>query len=115
MTRAIVCGGRDYRNGVHLHNEMNKLHTRYKFTCIIEGGARGADELASCWADYNQIPKETYPAQWKRYGRSAGRRRNKQMIEEGKPDIVIAFPGGPGTRNMIIQATQARLLVEVVK
>jgi UDP-N-acetylmuramoylalanine-D-glutamate ligase len=50
---------------------------------------------------------EVYPADWKLHGKSAGHIRNQQMLDESKPDIVIAFPGGRGTANMIKRAKKA--------
>jgi predicted Rossmann-fold nucleotide-binding protein len=47
------------------------------------------------------VEHEDYPADWTKHGKSAGFVRNKQMLEEGKPDVVIAFPGGTGTAMMI--------------
>jgi len=35
------------------------------------------------------------------YNAAAGAIRNEKMAVEGKPDLIIAFPGGPGTKNMI--------------
>ena len=33
------------------------------------------------------------------------------MLAEGKPDLVVAFPGGAGTANMIEQARAAGVRV----
>ena len=56
-----------------------------------------------------------YPADWDTHGRGAGPIRNKQMLEEGKPDLVIAFPGGKGTANMIGQAKEAGIPVREIE
>jgi predicted Rossmann-fold nucleotide-binding protein len=37
------------------------------------------------------------------------------MLTKGKPDIVIAFPGGSGTADMICQARKAGVPVEEIK
>ncbi len=47
------------------------------------------------------------PAEWSKYGRRAGPIRNKQMLDVGKPHLVVAFPGGAGTANMVKQAKAA--------
>jgi hypothetical protein len=80
---------------------------------IIAGGARGADSLAADWAAVNNTNYKEYPAQWEKYGRRAGYLRNKQMLDEGKPELVIAFPGGVGTRMMVQLAKTAG--VEVIE
>lgn len=68
---------------------------------IISGRATGADSVAADWAIVNWCKLHEYPANWSKYGRSAGFIRNAQMLSEGKPDLVVAFPGGKGTAHMI--------------
>jgi hypothetical protein len=78
---------------------------------LIEGEAPGADTLAREWATEQGIPVERYPADWNRHGKAAGPIRNRRMLVEGKPDLVVAFPGGRGTANMISQAEAAGVKV----
>jgi hypothetical protein len=68
---------------------------------VITGGARGADANAIDWAIINWCKYKEFPANWKKYGNKAGILRNIQMLEEGKPDLVIAYPGGKGTEHMM--------------
>jgi len=77
---------------------------------VIEGGAPGADRQARLWAANQNIPVDTYPADWKRWGRSAGSRRNADMLQAGA-EAVLAFPGGPGTADMVYQAQQSGIPV----
>lgn len=107
--RVLVCGGRDYTNGRRLRFFLDMLEE--PISVLIEGGARGADRLAKEWAEDRQVPVETYPADWDRHGRSAGYIRNQQMLKEGKPDLVVAFPGGRGTANMVALAQKAGVRV----
>lgn len=53
------------------------------------------------------IRVQKFPADWDRYGKAAGGIRNSQMLIEGKPDLVVAFPGGNGTRDMVLKARKA--------
>jgi hypothetical protein len=62
--------------------------------------------LGGSWAEEQGFKIESYPADWKKYKRAAGYIRNKQMLD-AKPDLVIAFPGRNGTRNMVDQAFEA--------
>jgi hypothetical protein len=57
---------------------------------------------------------ERYRADWAKHGRAAGPIRNKQMLEEGKPDLVVAFPGGQGTANMMSQVREAGVRVMAI-
>lgn len=81
---------------------------------IISGAAKGADTMALDWAVVNWCQFEEYPAQWKLYGRKAGPIRNQQMIDEGKPNLVVAFPGGVGTQDMIRRARKAKIETIVI-
>lgn len=80
---------------------------------IISGGAAGVDTVAIEFAVVNWCDCKEYPADWKKYGKSAGYIRNKQMLVEGNPDLVIAFPGGKGTANMVKLTREAG--VEVIE
>lgn len=75
--------------------------------CVIHGAARGADSLAGLWAKQRGVPEWAFPAQWDIFGKAAGPMRNKQMLDEGKPTHVLAFPGGSGTRHMVSIALSA--------
>ncbi len=125
--KVLICGGRDYNNFASFTETLDRLHNRHNFQLVIHGAARGADSLADQWAKSRNIPVRTYPARWRShspdcspacrgrdYCRSAGFRRNRQMLEESRPDLVIAFPGGPGTRDMIHRAKQAGLKVNTI-
>ncbi len=128
MTRVLVCGGRDYGTRVteegytvintdevsYLNTILDSLKTEFTDLVIIQGEARGADTLAKDWALRNKVMTLSFPANWKQYGKSAGYRRNTQMLEEGKPDMVIAFPGGRGTKMMCEIAETAGITVRRV-
>jgi hypothetical protein len=81
---------------------------------IIHGGASGADRLAGEWAASRGIPVEVHPADWQKYGRAAGPIRNQQMIDR-KPDMVVAFPGGRGTADMVRRVRMAGIELVVVE
>lgn len=82
---------------------------------IISGKARGVDSAAIDWAITQWAQWEEYPADWKKYGNRAGPIRNQQMIDEGKPDLVIAFPGGGGTADMVRRSKKAGIPVMEIK
>lgn len=80
---------------------------------ILHGGASGADRLAGQWAERCGVNNIEFTAHWNQYGKRAGYVRNAQMLEEGKPDLVVAFPGGKGTAMMVKLARDAG--VEVIE
>ena len=103
--RVLVCGGRHFSNRTLMWSVMNTLHAQKPISVVIEGGASGADKLAFDWAsENNRCGTETYSAEWHKYGNLAGPIRNVKMLETAHPDMVVAFPGGRGTENLIAQA-----------
>lgn len=76
--------------------------------------AKGADELGFDWAISRGVVTERYRADWDKFGKSAGPIRNQQMLTKGVPDLVIAFPGGVGTADMINRAEKAGIPVKRV-
>lgn len=105
--RILVCGGRDYASTATINAELDALHGEHGITCLIHGTARGADALADAWARRRGIPVTAFPAEWSKHGKAAGFRRNETMLRDGKPELVIAFPGGKGTAHMVRLATAA--------
>lgn len=112
MTKILVCGGRNYKDQDKVNLILNKIHDDAGITCIVQGGAKGADELAKNWAERHNIECKEYKADWDAYGRSAGPIRNREMFNKEKPDMVVAFPGGKGTAHM---ASIAEGKVPVIK
>ncbi len=104
--RIIVCGGRDYNDREAVFGALHQLAETYGWLTIIEGGARGADRLAQEWAKLCYHGLVTIEAEWNLYGNAAGPLRNEKMIISGKPDGVVAFPGGSGTADMKGRAAQ---------
>src|SRR5690554_3978 len=103
--RVLVCGGRKFGDRALFNAVMAPY--RLRASVIIHGAARGADRMADNWAQTWGIHVERYPAKWHQYGKAAGPLRNQQMLDEGRPDLVIAFPGGNGTADMVTRARAA--------
>ena len=97
--RTIIAGSRNCNDYQLLLDAIDECS--WTPTVIISGSARGVDTMGEDWAFDHQIPCEKYPAEWNRYGKSAGYKRNVQMAE--KADALIALWDGisPGTGHMI--------------
>jgi hypothetical protein len=108
--RLLVCGGRHYRDERSLRRVLDAALRTGDLT-LIAGGARGADRLARQWAVDRGVPCATYPADWDQHGPAAGSIRNQQMLDDGRPDMVLAFPGGRGTADMVERAHRKGVLV----
>ncbi len=132
--RVLVCGGRDFNDRDFIHNTLCDLDAeRGPITCVIHGCATGADHEGMIWAQMMaSIPGRTitqapFAAEWDnidapgavvknrrgggQYNVLAGFWRNQRMIDEGKPDLVLAFPGGNGTADTIARARKAGIEV----
>jgi len=94
---------------------LDAAHEREPFEVVIHGDYRGADKCAKMWAISRGVREEPYPADWASHGKAAGPKRNQRMIDEGRPDIVVAFPGGDGTADMVERARAARIRVVEIK
>lgn len=111
--RVIVCGGRAYSNRDELFSQLSRIHRLRGISLVIHGSASGADRLAGEWALNSGVETMPCPADWS-LGKKAGPIRNSHMLSL-KPDGVIAFPGGAGTKDMISKAIKAGLPVMVIE
>ena len=106
--KVLVCGGRDFADAQWLSDVLTGLlHETGGELLVIHGGARGADSLAWAFAQDHGLPRSVFLADWGRYGKRAGPLRNQRMLDEGRPDLLVAFPGGRGTADMVARALEA--------
>lgn len=81
---------------------------------VVCGGARGVDDLGRKWAgNGHRIPVKMFPAQWDRYGKSAGHIRNTQMAHYAEALIALWDGKSKGTKHMIKEAKNLKLQVFV--
>jgi hypothetical protein len=116
--KVIVAGSRGFSNYKLLREQCNKYLSRKRKECnviIISGHARGADILGEKYANDEGFGLEIYPAQWDKYGKRAGYRRNEEMGEIA--DALIAFWDGKsrGTKHMIDFMSNKNLPVKIVE
>lgn len=110
--RVLVCGGRDYDDYSFMAATLDSLGEEFQgIECVIHGGARGADAKAGLWASMHGICEIIVPSNWDFYGKRAGPLRNGWMLRFCAPDVVVAFPGGRGTSDMVAQAQAAGIRV----
>ncbi len=107
--RVLVTGDRNWTHYEVIERaitNMAKLHGEVLSIC--HGGARGADQIAGDVCEVHDIPCKEYRADWEKYGRAAGPVRNQEMLDEFKPDVVMAFhdnlPESRGTLDMVTRA-----------
>ncbi len=115
--RVLVCGGRDFNDRDYIWDTLCRLDSEHgPFGVIIHGCATGADSESEIWADAMSLKACGFRAEWDKHGKAAGPIRNKRMLKEGRPDLVVAFPGGRGTANMVRQAKASGVrVIEIVR
>ncbi len=115
--KLIIAGSRGYHDEDDFYRRMADILAKNKWmtevTEVVSGTARGADTLGEEWAALFRIPVTRMPADWDRYGRSAGFIRNGHMAIYA--DALVAFWNGvsPGTRSMIDLAKGRGLIVHI--
>lgn len=110
-----MCGDRRWTDA----EKIAAAFDRYQPTLVIEGEAAGADTLARLEAERRGIRVLDFPADWDIYGRAAGPIRNRQMLDQGRPDLVVAFHSdlgaSKGTRHMVELARKYGVPVVVIE
>jgi hypothetical protein len=108
--RVLVTGGRTYGDYDAVDFALGEIPVN---SIVVHGGAPGADSLAErIWHDDFGLTTEPHPANWEKYGAAAGPIRNQEMLDSGI-DLVLAFPGGKGTKDMLSRAQKAGIEVVV--
>jgi len=112
MTTFVITGSRKWTDREAIRKEL-------AFRCkkgdrIIHGAAEGADAIANQVGEDLELTVIAVPAQWDKYGPSAGPRRNRVMLDM-KPDVVIAFPlpGSIGTWDCVNEAMRRGITVVI--
>ncbi len=111
--KIIIAGGRNFDDFNKLCQVCDEFLKKYSNVEIVSGAFKGADLLGERYAAERNYPIKQFPADWRRYGKSAGHKRNAEMAAYAK--VLIAFWDGEskGTKNMIELAEQAGLKVKV--
>lgn len=102
--KLIVAGGRDFHNKGLLKDALSDIalvQLADKSVSIVSGMANGADKLGWQFAKANGVQCYEFPADWEKYGKWAGYKRNEDMAKFS--DGLLAFWDGKsrGTKHMI--------------
>ena len=112
IRRVLVCGSHRFKNTVFVYATLDRLSRDWSpDLTVIEGDAPGVDRMAGYWARSRGHRNRKFPAEWRKHGKAAGPKRNQRMIDEGGPQLVVAFPGERGTTDMVDRAERAGIPV----
>lgn len=107
--KVIIAGSRGFNDYELLKKVCDEHLVGIDEFVIISGTARGADKLGEDYAIERGQSILRFPADWDKYGKSAGYKRNEEMAQVA--DMLIAFWDGEsrGTKHMIDLATKYKL------
>jgi len=110
----IVCGDRNWSNREVIERELRGLD---KDVLVVHGDCRGADKIGGAIAAELGLKVVAFPANWSEYGRAAGPIRNRKMLTEENPFLVLAFhdyiENSRGTKDMINAAKSRGVEVRI--
>jgi len=115
--KIIVAGSRNFNNYELLRDRLNYLlkdvSNKDEIT-IVSGGARGADQLGERYAKEKGYKTIRKLADWDKYGKSAGYKRNEEMAKIA--DVCVCFWDGEsrGTKHMIDLSKKYKLKLNVI-
>lgn len=119
MFKVIVAGSRGFNNYALLKRKLDNILANIEGEIeIVSGTARGADQLGEQYASENGLLIKRMPAEWDRYGKSAGYKRNEEMAKYASPEggCVVFWDGvSAGTGHMIDLARKYNLKLRVIK
>lgn len=115
MIKLMVCGSRTIDDEQFVFTEIEKyVSTLHDDVIIIEGEARGVDSLAKKWALMHNKQIMSFPAQWSIYGKSAGFKRNCDMVNACDQCLILWDGKSAGTKHDIELCKKARIHYKVV-
>lgn len=117
--RILITGSRHEHDPKIVWDAINEEFTGLYSEAVIVHGAcphGGVDESAARWAHYVCATEEPHPADWERFGKAAGPKRNQAMVDLGA-DICLAFPGpsSRGTWDCVKRARRAGIPTRIVE
>lgn len=109
--RLLVAGGRHLNDVALIHHALNLVHARHPVSVLIHGGHAFLGVAAEDWARDRRLHVLRYPANWREFGKRAEGIRNAFMLEDSRPDLLLALPGGEDTRALVLNAVSRGLRV----
>lgn len=99
--RVIIAGSRTIHNYEVVREAVEE--SGFEVTEVVSGRAAGVDRLGESWADEHDVPVKPFPADWSKWGKGAGTKRNSDMAEYGDALVAVHDGVSTGTANMIEQ------------
>ena len=111
----VVTGSRHLEDKALVYTTLSRIHEQFNIKCLAHGGATGADALAHAWAWEKGIQPARFDANWTKFKKGGGPKRNAAMLDVVRPNLVIAFPGNAGTADCVTAAKERKIPIVLVK
>lgn len=98
--KTIIAGSRSISDYNLIKRILNTVNKDIGITTVVSGTANGVDKMGERWAVENHLPVEFFPADWDKYGKSAGPKRNIQMAENSDALVCIWDGSSKGSKHM---------------
>ena len=109
--RLIIAGGRHLDDVALIRRALARAHAIREISVVIHGGSGFLGIAAEDWAREQRLHVVRYPANWREFGKRAEAIRNAFMLEDSRPDMLLALPGGNDTADLVAGAFRARVPV----
>ena len=97
-------GGVDFNDTQAIWDRLDKVLAKHPDMVLLHGGSpRGAERIASCWANSRKVPQIAFKPDWAHHAKAAPFKRNDQILDV-LPIGVIAFPGSGISANLADKA-----------
>ncbi|WP_248796318.1 DUF2493 domain-containing protein [Pseudomonas sp. MWU13-2105] len=113
--RVLICAGRYYLDTAMCRKVLEAYHRYRAISVLIHGGNQFLGSEIEDWARENGAHLVRYPSNWQLFGKQAERRRNQFMLMDSDPELVIAFPGGSDTEELVAQAKAMNIEIRSIK
>lgn len=97
--RLMLVGGRHFSDDRLVVAALHAVHRNRPISVLIHGGSAGVGVPAETWAGRNGVNIVRYPPP-RAGSRADNVRRDLFMLEDGRPDALLAFPGGRRTHKL---------------
>ena len=113
--KIIIAGSRNFTDYQKLKTECDQFLQDHKNIEIVSGGHyKGADKLGIEYANEKGFDLIKFPAEWNKFGKAAGPKRNKEMAKYADALIVFWDGKSKGTLNMINLAKEEALKIKII-
>ena len=102
--KVAFAGGLECNDYQAIWDVLDKVHAKHAVMVLLHGGSpKGAELIASKWADARKVPQVTFKPDWTRHAKAAPFKRNDELLKQ-LPIGVVIFPGSGITDNLADKA-----------